>query len=280
MSWLSSFIGDLTGSNATNRAIDVQQDTADRSTELLRELYYDGVNRQQPWTNAMMDFMGIARQPANAFASGGGGGAGTADYSTYVSNHPDLQNAFNSLTPANMSHIARAGFDANGDGTIDQGEFGNFNYSTAGQAEGRSMPVFGGGTANADGTINNPNEQPKFDYTQNPLWTSMMETNQADMDNMIGAFGAGGTAMSGATLGALNDRNRQNAFNATGAIWNALNGGTVQASNQANQGNAFAGNLANIQTNLGNNMASSYLQQGQNTSRLYGNLIGSAASFL
>lgn len=288
MSWLSSFLGDLTGSNATNRAVDIQQQTAADSNELLREFYYDGIARQEPWQNALADFMGVERaQPVNALAFGADGSRaqpGDPNYSSYVSGYGDLKRAYNALSPQDSNYIIGQGFDADKNGRISDAEYGQFHFTTHGEGEGRNLPTFAAPQANpsvASGSQQgggSATSEP-YDYRSSPLWTSMLETTADDMKRYSAAAVAAGTAFSGSHLIALNDINKRNSNAAAGQVWNALNGGNITTSNHAQQGNALATNLANINGNLGNQMASSYLRQGENTSRLYGNLIGTAASF-
>lgn len=275
MSWLSSFIGDITGRNATNAAVNAQNESTDRSIDLMETMYWDGVQRQQPWDNARMSFMGIAPPPQNAFALPSGA-QGSPDYAGYVAGRSDLQNAFNTLTPQDSRGIASAGFDADGNGQISQSEYGNFHFSRHGQGEGATVPLVGGGTVNGQAGAQAPVSEP-FDYTNNPLYTSVMNTTEADFKRITDAAGAGGNVLSGNYLTAMNDQNRRNESTAVGNVWNALNGGFVGAQGQAQQGNAFAGQVANLETNRGANNASSYFNQGMMNQNLLTRGIGAAA---
>jgi len=291
MSWLSSFIGDLTGRNATNAAVNAQNESTDRSIDLMERMYEDGVRRQQPWDDARMSFMGISPQPANAFSvSGRPGQPGEADYGGYVSNSPGLQNAFNALRPQDISSLTSGGYDVNGDGEISQNEYGKFHYSNFGQSEGRELPTFSAPTGDSQaislgngaygsttGTGITGAGGGGFDYTNNPLYTSMMNTTEADFQRITDAAGAGGNVLSGNYLTALNDQNQRNENAAVGQVWNALNGGFVGAQGQAQQGNAFAGQVANLETNRGANNASSYFNQGMMNQNLLARGIGAAA---
>lgn len=276
MSWLSSFIGDLTGRNATNAAVNAQNESTDRSIEFLREMYYDGVNRQQPWDDARMSFMGITPNPTNALALPAGS-QGAPDYAAYGANNADVQNAFSGLSGRDISGILRMDdgrFDVNGDGQLSQNEYYGFQYDQYGQGEGRDLPLIGGGTAGQPQTADAGGG---FDYTNNPLYTSMMNTTEADFKRITDAAGAGGNVLSGNYLTALNDQNRRNENAAVGQVWNALNGGFVGAQNQAQQGNALASNVANLETQRGASNASSYFQQGMNNQNLLARGIGAAA---
>ena len=271
MSWLSSFIGDLTGRNATNAAVNATNESTDKSIALTRDMFNYGVQQQQPWDDARMSFMGIS--PSNALAPGQT--AGDPDYGSYVSSHGDLQNAFNALSPQNQRDIISAGYDTNGDNRLDRSEFGNYHFVTHGSGEGRNMPTFGGGgdaSQTSTGVASGG-----FDYTNNPLYTSMMNTTEADFKRITDAAGAGGNVLSGNYLTALNDQNKRNENAAVGQVWNALNGGFVGAQNQAQQGNQYASQVSNLETNRGNSNASSYFNQGMNNQNLLARGIGAAA---
>jgi hypothetical protein len=95
---------------------------------------------------------------------------------------------------------------------------------------------------------------------------SNLTTTNAEFENMVGAFGAGGKSMSGSAIGALNDRNRRNTAGAFGQYYNALSGisgtGAQIGSQQASQANQLGANLANTQLQQGNARASSYMNTG------------------
>ncbi|MCR9194902.1 MAG: hypothetical protein NXH88_09235 [Hyphomonas sp.] len=264
---------------AGNEAADANKDAARENNQLQRYMFDRTTELSEPWRvagigalNEQQALLGLA--PTSAYA-GSGGSPGGNDFSTYVGNYGDLQNAFNGLTPANMSHIARAGFDANQDGVIDQGEFGQFHYQTNGQREGRNMPTFAVPTAE-ETTATQGDAYQRF--LDGGFARSMLETTNADMDNMIGAFGAGGTAMSGATLGALNDRNRRNTNNAFTQHWNALGGmsgsGGNVAMTQGNQGQQFANAFSANNNNAANAQGSSYM----NMANAFGNTLQNGAN--
>ena len=275
MSWLSSFVGDLTGRNATNAAVNATNESTDKSIALMREMFNYGVQQQQPWDDARMSFMGIAPQPQNALSiTGQPGQAGEADYGTYVTGSEGLNGAFNALRPQDVNSLVGRGWDANGDNSIDAAEFGKYHWSENGQGEGRTLPTFSepvaasGQTGVAGGG---------FDYTNNPLYTSMMNTTEADFKRITDAAGAGGNVLSGNYLTAMNDQNKRNENAAVGQVWNALNGGFVGAQGQASQANQFGSQVASLESNRGASNASSYFNQGMNNHTLLARGIGAAA---
>lgn len=93
---------------------------------------------------------------------------------------------------------------------------------------------------------------------------SMLETTNNDFNQMVGAFGAGGTSLSGSAIGALNDRNRRNTNTALQQYDNALAG-------ISNTGQATATNQANSAINTGNNLADQENYQGRVRGTSYGN---------
>lgn len=93
-----------------------------------------------------------------------------------------------------------------------------------------------------------------------------LATTNSEFEQMVGAFGAGGTSLSGSAIGALNDRNRRNTAGAFNNYYNALSGisgtGAQIGSQQAGAANQLGANLANTQLQQGNARASSYMNTG------------------
>lgn len=94
---------------------------------------------------------------------------------------------------------------------------------------------------------------------------SMLETTANDMDMYTGQFGAGGKAVSGSHLKALNDVNRRNTNAAFGQYSNALRSmagaGQVATQGQANNAMVLGQRVAGQLTDQGNVRASAYGNQ-------------------
>ena len=84
---------------------------------------------------------------------------------------------------------------------------------------------------------------------------SMLETTNADFDRILGAYGAGGSSLSGSAVGALNDRNRRNTNTAFNQYDGALAGISGTGAGAAGQQSANA-------LSTGNSLASAEAEQG------------------
>ncbi len=233
-----SFFSDIINFVAGNEAADAQSDAIREGNQLnsrtMMRMFEESNRLNAPARIAgdrtrdeMLALMGLA--PTSQLAQ-----TGVADpASGYVDRYKDLQNAFSGLTPANMAHISRAGYDRDGDGHISREEFGNFHWDTSGRNEGRDfvgVPAGGGGAQPANAFAAEGAQDAAYDrFLGGGFNRSMTDVTNNDMDQMIGAFGAGGTAMSGATQGALMDRLARNRNNAFTQHWNALGGMSGQA---------------------------------------------------
>ncbi|MEO0975967.1 MAG: EF-hand domain-containing protein [Pseudomonadota bacterium] len=249
---------------AGNEAADASRDAARENSQTQRYMYDRSVELSEPWRqsgigalNEMNALMGLA--PVNAY-SGGVGTPGSNNVGGYVGANPDLANAFNALSPSDQRGIATLGYDRNNDGQISQEEFGQFHYDTHGSGEGRTMPTFT--TPTAEQTAQSQGDAYQR-FLDGGFARSMLETTQADFDMMTDAAGAGGTALSGQYLEALNDRNRRNTNTAYTQHFNALGGmsgtGVNIAQSQGAQGMQLANSLSANNNQAANATGSSYL---------------------
>ena len=294
MSFLGSLVEGFFGNEAADRAADTQVDISRDNIALIREMYEDGVARQQPFLDAQMGFLGISpgnNSTGNNYvgtnalsqynpAGGGGynrtmgigneGGRTSPNYAQYVNDSPDLIEAYNRPEIQQRFGSPEA--------------FGQFHYQQFGQNEpNRNLAAFGqqpatpyaqgGGAASTGGT----------DYYQqaldSPFGRSMLETTDADFDRIRGGLGAGGTSLSGSAVKALDDRAKQNTNTAISQYWNALGGGSVNAANIAGQGTQMAQNVSGQNQNIANARGSSYLTQGANNGAAASSGINALASF-
>jgi hypothetical protein len=145
--------------SAAKSAANTASQTADQQTALHRDIFNQQVQLNEPFRqadiqrqNMLLEMFGgtpvgqpqaAGAQPGNAFAQGS---QGQPDYAAYVNNSGGLSNAFNTLSAANENHIMQQGYDWNGNGRVDGGEYGGFHYDRHGQGEGRLMPMVGAST--------------------------------------------------------------------------------------------------------------------------------------
>ncbi|MEL6859304.1 MAG: EF-hand domain-containing protein [Pseudomonadota bacterium] len=284
----ASALGGIAQGAAGNEAADASRDAARDNNATQRYMFDQSVELNEPWyqsgigaLNEMNALMGLA--PVNAY-SGGSGAPGSDNAAGYVSGSPDLMNAFNALSPQHHKDIASAGFDSNGDGRIDQSEFGRFHYDRHGRSEGRTMPTY---TEPTQAQTAQSQDDAYQRFLDGGFARSMLETTSADWDRMTDQFGAGGAALSGQHMEALNDANRRNTNTAYTQHFNALGGmsgtGVNVAQNQGQQGMQLANALSFNNNQAANATGSSYmnaagafnntLQNGVNT-YMYGQNAG------
>jgi hypothetical protein len=262
----ASALGGLASYLGGNEAADAAKDASRENSRTQRYMFDRSVELSEPWRqsgmgalNEMNALMGLA--PVDT--ASGSGTPGGADYTSYVTGNDGLMNAFSALRPEDINSIRSRGYDANGDGRIDEGEFGNFHYTQFGQGEGRTMPTFAETPAPTAEQAAGSQDSAYQRFLDGGFARSMLETTNNDFDQMMGAFGAGGTAMSGATLGALNDRNRRNTNTAFTQHWNALGGmsgtGGNIAQSQGQQGMQLANSLSANNNAAASAQGSSYM---------------------
>ena len=280
-----SVLGGIGNIVAGNEAADASKDAARANSQTQMRMFNEANRLSAPariggdWMrDEQLALMGF--NPTSGFTTTGA----PTQAGNYVQGNADLQNAFVTLSPENKRHLVSGGFDTDGDGQISADEFGQFHYQRHGQGEGRDFgtpPGGAGGVASADGRYAAPGTQDAAyqRFLDGGFARSMLETTQSDFDMMTDAAGAGGTALSGQYLEALNDTNRRNTNTAFTQHWNALAGGAGQAANIAqNQGargmqvaNALSANnnqAANAQGSSYMNMAGQFnnmLQGGMDT---------------
>lgn len=303
MGFLNDIISGVFGNESTDKAADSMVDATKQSNETLMRMFNTSNQINEP--NRIAGLNALSMQGSllgnpnmvdpgsvnrSIQATSGQGTSGT-QYTDYVGNNPGLAGAFQGLRPQDMTYIKNKGFDANGDGQIDQGEYGQFHYSTMGQNEGRQLPTQGGQAGGQStgqvGQTGSPvqtgisTDDAYGMFNDSGFARSMLETTDSDMQRMVGQYGAAGNALSGSALKGLNDVNRRNTSTAFGNYYNALSGisGTgAQIGQQAGQNAMTTGNnIAGNQKNIGNIRGSSYLQQGQNNANMANSGVNNAS---
>jgi len=268
MSFLSDVIQGIMGNEAADKAADASIDASKRANETMLEMFnrsnqITAPNQQAGWNalamqgsllgNPNMVPQGAVNQAI--MAQGGGGQV----WDQYLQANPDVQAAF--AQASRTPHLRNMGI------TTPQ-QWAEYHYNTTGQREGRQLPsATGTGNVGAPGSSGQVGVGTDVNSAYNTFLDSgfgraNLTTTNADFENMVGAFGAGGNALSGSAIGALNDRNKRNTGNAFNSYYNALSGisgtGEQLGSQQASQANQVGSNIASNQVQQGQVRGSSY----------------------
>lgn len=150
-------------------------------------------------------------------------------------------------------------------------------YASIGTGESSFSPYSQGGynvLANFPGVGAEPPPQQTPEDLQNMAYDRFMtggynraatDFTNNDLDQLRGAYGAGGSLLSGSAVGAMGDRLARNRYGAYVDHQNALAGlagaATAGSSALASQGQATANNISNMQIGIGQARASSYANQ-------------------
>ena len=286
MRLLSDLVDGFFGNKAADKAADATVDAAKLSSQTMLDMFNKGLaitapNQQAGW-NALAMQGSLLGNPnmvpqgavANALAATGQPGANSV-WANYGAANPDVLQYYQSNPRALQQ------FGGNMDRALEN------HYNTYGKAEGRQLPnasyggaggTVGGNTGIGVGTDVNTAYNTFLD---SGFGRSALETTNADWQKMIGAYGAGGKALSGSALIGLNDVNRRNTQGAFNNYYNALAGisgtGAQLGSQQASQGNQVGANIGQNQKDAGAARASSYLTQGKNNANMVNSGINAAA---
>lgn len=270
-----SFFGDVIGAVFSNEAADRQADAISEGNALAADtqlqMFRESNQLNEPWRLAgvgalgeMNALMGLP-QVTNAFgeAISGPSAAERAPQEVmdaWHNNTGGVQNHFGSIDSYLGSHRE--------------------NYPTMWQNQGQTPDQ--SGAVSTEGGIDYSQDAAYNRFLDGGFAQSMLNTTENDMNQYMGTFGAGGTAMSGSTLQALNDVNRRNTNNAFTQHWNALGGmsgtGGNVAMNQGQQAINVGQNIGNLQQNSALARGSSYATQSQNTGNVINSGVNAAAN--
>ena len=268
MPWLapaligSALIGGVASAIGGNQAAKAQKKAASQAnaTQIAAQRRAEDLN--EPWRQAGMG----ALNQRNALLGIGGGGmggsgaggpmAGSADYAAYLQANPDVAAGYQAAIQS--PHLRNQGISSMED-------YARYHYDTFGRAEGRELPTVAGPTG-ADGqplTQGQITDGAYNTFLDSGYARSMLETTNNDFQQMVGAFGAGGSSLSGSAVGALNDRNRRNTNNAFTQYDNALAGisntGSAISMQQGQNGMNTAQQVGANNQNAANARGSSYM---------------------
>ena len=288
MSFLGDIITGFFGNEATDKAADASIDASKRANETMLDMFnrsnqIQAPNQQAGW-NALAMQGSLLGNPnlvpqsavAGAMAATGSPGASSV-WANYGQQNPDVLQYFQNNPRALQQ------FGGNMDRALEH------HFNTIGRSEGRQLPQAtvagtpgtpGGSTGVGVGTDVNTAYNTFLD---SGFGRANLTTTNSEFENMVGAFGAGGNALSGSAIGALNDRNRRNTGNAFGQYYNALSGisgtGAQIGQQQAGAANTLGTNIANNQIQQGQTRGSSYLTQGNNNAGMVNSGINAAAQW-
>lgn len=271
-----SFLGDLVsgffGNQSANKQADAIVDATKLASKTQMDMFDKSVALNEPFRLAGLNALGAQGAllgysnmvPQSAINASITENSSPNVWASYGQANPDVMAAWNN--PQVQRQFGG-----------DQTAYLQWHYKNIGQSEGRKIPSVGiggtqtGGTAGSVGYAGTP--QDAYDAFNNSGFArSMLETTNADFDQMVGAFGAGGNALSGSAIGALNDRNRRNTSSAFNNYYNALSGisgtGANIGAQQGQQAIQTGNSIADNQKQIGNTRASSYAIQGQNNANM------------
>lgn len=257
----SSLIGGAASAIGGNKAAKAQQKASDQANAQALAAQRRSEELNAPWRNAGIG----ALNQRNALLGIGGGSSGggeyaqqpgSSDWSGYLKANPDVAASFQSAISS--PHLRNMGISTMED-------YAKYHYETFGRAEGRQLPSVAGPTG-ADGqplTHGQITDGAYNTFLDSGYARSMLETTNNDFQQMVGAFGAGGSSLSGSAIGALNDRNRRNTNNAFTQYDNALAGisntGSALSMQQGQTGMNTAGQIGANNQNAANARGSSYM---------------------
>lgn len=299
----TSLLGANKASKAAKTAAQAQSDAAQKQVDLSREIYYDQKNLQSPYYQAglqgmygnagLMNLLGHTtpggtsgapqtQTPAtNVFASGTYGAGQVSqpqsgsNWDAYLQANPDVMQAWASASQT--PHLKRMGI------TTPQ-QWAEYQYNTAGKAEGRELPqyqpqnVFAQGTGQQgtgqQGTAQPANVTDQSQTTptsdvgpmtetlrQTPGYQFLQDEATRSVEN---SFASRGKLMSGAAMTALQDR-------AMGLADNTYQSAVANNMNLANIGRGAATQIQSAGTNFGNAAGNAFYNQGQAAAnRAYG----------
>lgn len=298
MGFLSDIIGGIFGNEAADKQADSIVDAQKSANQTQLQMFERAVGLNEPFRQAGLNALSLqggllgmqGLVPQDAVTASMAANPNSDVWSQYLQSNPDVARwASSSASQPYFTKGAGKAADYNMDGTVSPNEMAQYHYNTYGKSEGRQLGQPGGmqgtgqvGTAQPVGQGYTPDAA--YDAFNNSGFAkSMLETTGADFDKMVGAFGAGGNALSGSAIGALNDRNRRNTSSAFNNYYNALSGISNTGANigmqQGQQAINTGQNIAQGQVNNGYTRASSYGMQAGNNANMVNSGVNALASW-
>jgi hypothetical protein len=252
----ASLAGGYLSGQGGQAAAGAQQDAANQTTALQRQIYMDQRGLASPGymtggaaSNKLAALFGIAPQDYQAAYGGAGGGAvnGQSDqWSGYLASNPDVMDYWKSNAKLRQMYP-----NAN--------DFASYHYANFGQQEGRQLPTAGdtkstmptGGAQQMQGGASNP----LAEFYASPYAKLATTINDQQFDQIKGNLGAAGKSISGAAEGRY-------AKTLAGNTYGAFGDYTNQLANLAGMGQTSSQLASNAAGNYGVNAGNSMMQAG------------------
>ena len=263
----SAIVGAASSASASKKAANAQASATTQANNAQLQAQREAAALNEPWRQAGMG----ALNQRNALLGIGGGGSGTPgvanygpaaggpDWDAYLTANPDVADTF--AAAVRLPHIKNLGI------TTPQ-QWAEYHYNNHGRGEGRVIPSVAGPPppTGADGqplTQSQITDNAYNTFLDSGYARSMLETTNNDFGQMVAAFGAGGSSLSGSAIGALNDRNKRNTNAAFTQYDNALAGisntGSALSMQQGANAMNTAGQIGANNQNAANARGSSYM---------------------
>jgi hypothetical protein len=273
----ASAIGGALSGEGNRKAANAQQDAANQTTGLQRDVYMDQRGLAAPGymtggaaSNKLAALFGIAPQDYGAAYGGGGGGIGFGNpnsqsdqWSSYLASNPDVMDYWKSNAKLREMYP-----NAN--------DFASYHYANFGQQEGRQLPSNKttqpiGGAQQVQGGAMGGASNPLAEFYDSPYAKLATTISNDQFDQIKGNLGAAGKSISGAAEGRYAKTLAGNTYGAFGDYTNQLANlaGMGQTSSQlaSQAGGNYAVNAGNSMMQAGNAKAnalsSAYQGYGQ-----------------
>ena len=284
---VASLVGGAMSGEGSRKAGKAQQDAANQTTALQKNIYMDQRGLAAPGymtggaaSNKLAALFGIAPQDYQAAYGGGGGGAlnGQSDqWSSYLASNPDVMDYWKSNAKLREMYP-----NAN--------DFASYHYANFGQQEGRqlpgmgaektNMPVGGAQMAGQSGGAMGTPSNPLAEFYDSPYAKLATTISNDQFDQIKGNLGAAGKSISGAAEGRYAKTLAGNTYGAFGDYTNQLSNlagmGQTRSSLASGAAGQYGANAGNSMLQAGNARAnaltSAYQGYGQGLSAAAGSL--------
>jgi len=254
---VASLVGGAMSGEGSRKAGKAQQDAANQTTALQKNIYMDQRGLAAPGymtggaaSNKLAALFGIAPQDYQAAYGGGGGGAlnGQSDqWSSYLASNPDVMDYWKSNAKLRDMYP-----NAN--------DFASYHYANFGQQEGRQLPtpektnMPTGGADQMQGGAGGASN-PLAEFYASPYAKLATTISDDQFDKIKGNLGAAGKSISGAAEGRY-------AKTLAGNTYGAFGDYTNQLSNLAGMGQTSSQLASNAAGNYGVNAGNAMMQAG------------------
>lgn len=316
-------------SSAARNAAQTAQNATDANNATALQIFNQQTALNEPFRqyeiqqrNALGEVLGFdpVGQSAGAGMPAGGQvggqvGAFPNAFGAYVNQNPDLQQEYQALgsRPGGYAFGPNLpqSYDVNGNGRVDQAEYGQFHYNQFGQSEGRQLPTMAGnqgGPATA-GIPGKPMTQVQdtqgvtdsvatttgatqglfgssiggADRFNNSLFNPLAQTMfNTDRDRIDANLANSGLLYDGVRQTAVQEAGNRSAQNALSMYLNTIMGSpsTQATNNLTTAAGNYGSNVMNNTTSGANALMAAQQAQGQSQADMWGNLATAGGSAL